>query len=537
MNSLLDPPVWSLALGPMGHDVGPRSQIMVALLGALRELAEPGADLPSMQPLEDLAELLAPTWDCSASGRLVLDADVLPREDLGLVTRFLMRAPDWELWLTGRDDTCTATRQILSLSQACWIPWPMDVEQLLALLGNPPLAGRTSPSNPVDATAGRTIQSVGRRPEPERGEFEGTDSRTVIEPELAVPIQPVTSPGTHAAAEDAPQIQASQEQHPVPTTPSRKATESQEPTTNLESDLDAIEAILAGEILPDLPDSAGPSEGDSDSMDLQDRDFPDPASIDLTPEELEAFLESAPTDSGALETHDSPSTEVQPPPSWYRSQIADLADIAQRLDLALAALREQHSQGDGSSDLADSVERLGHDAMRLVQFSRTLGYLASPPSMGTQSVRLDTLLEEMLTGLASQDSHSARLMFQSSKELTVRSDKTLLMQVLDALLNLAALAAGEGGKVRASAAENDKGQAELRIRFPMGPLADVPGHQVLAPYGLQGRLPGMGPNALAAAARIISGQGGSLHYSSSPAPDSEDQALFVLTLPLSPGAS
>jgi len=301
----------------------------------------------------------------------------------------------------------------------------------------------------------------------------------------------------------------------------------------LEEDLIKIESILSGDSLAALamPDPAS-------SLDtLTESD------VILTHEELEAFqasMESGsfleqPTEEPAA-PHESPIEPSSAPPKWYKSQVADLADIAQRVDLALNVLREQHQDADLDGELVDAlndpIERLGHDALRLVQFSRTLGYLAAPPSQGKETLRLDTLLQETLTGLADSGPQRARYMFRAEGALEVRSDKGLLIQVLDALLILAGSAAGPGGEVRASAhaVSGEQGQAlaELRIAFPAGLLSDVPAAEVLEPYGLRGILPGLGPNALAAASRIVEGQGGDLLYGEGAEPG---QALFLLTLP------
>jgi hypothetical protein len=306
--------------------------------------------------------------------------------------------------------------------------------------------------------------------------------------------------------------------------------------TKLEEDLGKIESILAGdplgaEFFPEPEDSP---------------EATDPEGLILTHEELEAFQASMaanyppdlpPPDSEATEPQEpDPPGASSPPPRWYRAQVADLADIAQRLDLALNALREQHQEADGGGEataaLDDPIERLGHDALRLVQFSRTLGYLAAPPGPGDEILRLDTLLQETMSGMADTGSGRARFLFRAEGPLEVRSDKGLLVLVLDAVLALANGAAGSEGEVRASAvevaAEEGPSQAELRISFPAGPLAEIPPPEVLEPYGLRGKLPGLGPNALAAASRILEGQGGSLLYGEG---DEPGQGLFVLSLP------
>ena len=52
--------------------------------------------------------------------------------------------------------------------------------------------------------------------------------------------------------------------------------------------------------------------------------------------------------------------------------------------------------------------------------------------------------------------------------------------------------------------------AEVVIDAPAGPLASRSGADILTPYAIRRELPEIGPNALAAAASILRGQGGDL---------------------------
>lgn len=459
---------WPLILGPTDR------AIPLELLLAALQKTSPATGRGQLRTLDDLGELLETRESHPTPGRLLLDADSIPTSDLGLVTRFLARHPHWQLWLFGEDDRRQTARTLLALPETRWCSWPLDLDQLQRLL-----ISRDGPAPKATAP----------------------DSKEMDRPT-----------GT-------------------PRPPSPRGSR-----TKLEEDLGRIESILAG---GPLGDEAFPTLEDSSEA-------TNPGELVLTHEELEAFQASiaadVPSDLSSSESEASEEQEPEPqsgnsaPPRWYRSQVADLADIAQRLDLALNALREQHQEAEGGEGAAealdDPIERLSHDALRLVQFSRTLGYLAAPPGQGDELLRLDTLLQESMSGMTDTGSGRARFLFRAEGPLEVRSDKGLMVLVLDAVLALANGAAGSEGEVRASAVEvagkEGPPQAELRIAFPTGPLAEIPPPEVLEPYGLRGKLPGLGPNALAAASRILEGQGGSLLYGEG---DEPGQALFVLSLP------
>jgi hypothetical protein len=463
---------WPIVLGPT-----PRMIPLEPLIAVLQQASRNPNGGPQLRTLAELGELLNTTESHSQPGRLLLDADATPQTDLGFVTRFLTHHPRWQLWLCGEDDQCRVARTLLALPQTRWCGWPLDLEQLQRLLvasADTPLPSKLSVA-------------------PKREEVD-----------RPAHTQPQPSP--------------------------------RGPQTKLEEDLGKIESILAGDTLASEP---------SPILEHSPK-APDPGELSLTHEELEAFQASIavnyPADQGTTEHETAEAVEPAPPssdsapPRWYRSQVADLADIAQRLDLALNALREQHQEagggGDTSGALDDPLERLSHDALRLVQFSRTLGYLAAPPGQGDDLLRLDTLLQETMSGMADTGSGRARFLFRAEGPVEVRSDKGLMVLVLDAVLALANGAAGPDGEVRASAVkvveEEGSAQAELRISFPAGPLAEIPPPEVLEPYGLRGKLPGLGPNALAAASRILEGQGGGLLYGEG---DEPGQALFILSLP------
>ena len=209
-------------------------------------------------------------------------------------------------------------------------------------------------------------------------------------------------------------------------------------------------------------------------------------------------------------------------PAWYRDQVADLADMAQRLDLGLRRTLE----AGGMEETDAALESLSHDVLRLGQFTRTLGYLAAPPGANGATLDLSGLAADFLSTLASEDEAGPRFLFRGEPETRVRADKGLLVLVLDALLTVTSLVAGQGGEVRV-AVERGEDQAHLTIQFPAGVLTDLEPARWMEPYALHRRLPGVGPNAVAAAASILAGQGGGLELVAD-----GSQRTFQLHLPL-----
>jgi hypothetical protein len=194
----------------------------------------------------------------------------------------------------------------------------------------------------------------------------------------------------------------------------------------------------------------------------------------------------------------APSARLEPPPAYFKDQVADLADIAQRIQLSLEAA------GDGKR--GEVLERVGPEVERLLQFTRTLGFLVAPPAPGAQEFDLSEMVEVFLAGTP-KTADSPRLLFRGGGELPVRSDRALLAQAFDAFVFLAQNCAGKGEIVRLQTrAEGDL--CALSIQFPAGPLAELEPERILQPYGLRRAVPKLGPNALAAATGIVAGQGG-----------------------------
>jgi hypothetical protein len=98
-----------------------------------------------LRAVEDLAELLEHA--CVAE-RLLLDADRVPPEDIGLLRRFLKRAgASVELHVTGADPSSPVARSLLALPGAAWLFWPPDLEQLRRLAGS----GAAAPAETTSA--------------------------------------------------------------------------------------------------------------------------------------------------------------------------------------------------------------------------------------------------------------------------------------------------------------------------------------------------------------------------------------------------
>ena len=265
-------------------------------------------------------------------------------------------------------------------------------------------------------------------------------------------------------------------------------------------------------------------------------------SIGLSPEELEAFhaldfeaddelfaslAEPKEPDSRLARDPSASASALAEAPSWYRSQVADLADLAQRLQLDSLALREAGGAAAGASDVWLALEE---DIQRLGQFARTLGFVAAPPPAGDQVIDLGVFLQELVASILSTTGEGAapKVLFRCSEPLPVLADKALLGAALDAMAQLAmhCLTAKEhagshagspgSGELRVRGEVQDQ-QAVLDMEFHAGPLgpeepaqAERPRPSLLEPYALRRVFPDYGANALAAAQGILAGQGGDL---------------------------
>lgn len=470
-------PHWTVLVGP-----GPRLALLEPLLRAL-VTAETPAAVRRLADVEGLLERL------SGHGRVVLDADRLPTEDVGILRRFLARRPRWVLVLTGDDPASPAARRFAGHPRVRWTPWPVDVAELPRLVAAPP-------------------------------------APDAAEEPSARPAEPTSEPDS-ALAGDGPQ-------------PPEAGSLAPEPEPFTEEELAEIEAILDARVDPD----AGPVDEPATADEATGPGALELGPLELDPAEYEAFLApdtdldlgASPfaADEGASPEPAGPAGSTDPPgagglPEFYRAQIADLADIAQRLELSLLTFG-------GGSD-GGRIASLQGDVSRLVQFTRTLGYLVAPPARGTQHIALRTLVEELLAGFAASAPDAPRFLFHAGPEdAYVRSDKALLVQALDAPLAVARACAPAGGCIRVStsvAGEAEGGRiAEVVIDAPAGVLAAHSAADILTPYAIRRELPEIGPNALAAAASILRGQGGDLAV----ALDGGGRLRFTASLPAASGA-
>ncbi len=414
-----------------------------------------------IQRLTDLAELL----QCP-SGRVLLDGARLPAEDFGILRRAL-QSGDRVFTILGGDPSTGTLRELLKHPRAAWLPYPPDSEELSQLIGPAlfPSAGAT----PAESNHNR-----GREPE-------------------AAPEHPPEQEPARPVESDA------QPQHaPTKADPPRGVDLTPPRDPNL-AEIEAIlsqpaaafqtgEAVAEPAIEPLMQPPSPPEVGRVHAPAGDDAPATTEATTELPP--------AAPEQTAPAEQKQSAQQE----PTWFKDQVADLADIVQTVYSSTSIMSE---------DGADPPPGLLADSMRLVQFTRTLGFLAAPPGRGETRFDLGELSEELLRS-AGAASDAPRFLLKISEPLPVRGDKELIVQALDAILVLARLCAGPEGEVRLSGQKTEGGGSSILLGFPKGPLQDMTPAEIVRPYSLRALLPDMGKNALRAASRIIEGQGGSM---------------------------
>ena len=488
---------WTLFLGP-----GERLASIQKLFAAAGEAGE----TPPLEPLSDLADLLLrPTREDPGLGRLILDVDALPREDLGLLYRIRRRCPGLEIVLVGQDASRPGARELLAVGEARWQPWPLDIEQLGGLARQVPRSAQTpEPGGRPEAGAKHPATSAPPEELPKELPEERPQSSPATPP--APPpdskLQSTPTAVDERRAPGSPEFTPAVEIEPDPA-PARPALPPEQ-----QAELSHIQHILDG----------------GDEWVVGGRDpFAEPDRIEARTSEPQSWpadastpwLGLAPRRAGASQGA-SWRTRL---PDFYRAQIADLADIAQRLKLSTMTLEPGQHAGPGGEDSAvgsDRLRQLEAEVWRLVQFARTLGYLVAPPAPGEQVIDLGTLLDELLAGLTSEVESAPRFLRDGEDSIAVRSDKSLLVGALDAVLQVARVCSTREDTVLVTTTrrpvEGVRGgwAAVLEVLFPAGPLADLRPDEVLEPYALRRRLSTIGPNALAAAEGILRGQGGGL---------------------------
>lgn len=427
----------------------------------------PGSRLASLEPIlgalgaasvAHLSDLGALLGPQGEDQRVLVDLQSLPTEDAGILRRWLQQNPSCILELVGGDPTRAVAQSLTLQANAHWNPWPLDTERL-ALWA--------------------------------RGQGQGNMASSA-------PLAPSAQPHENTA----PRLQ--------------------------DPELRAIEKILG-----DMSNDEGTEA--LTPFDIQTNPTAPPARERPAPQHLDPGPSPAP-DPGAFgagldpEPDPSPDPVIQPNtsqlittelPSWYRDQVADLADMAQRLDLGLRRTLEASEEAESDN----ALRGLSEDIMRLGQFTRTIGYLAAPPGPDGSTVDLSGLAQDFLSSLAHEEDGGPRYLFRAAPDAIVRAEKGLLVLAIDAILAVASLATGSNGEVKVGVSKEGP-TATLEVTFPAGPLARLEAPRWLEPYALHRLLPGIGPNAIPAAAAILTGQGGELTMAFE-----EKERTFRVTLP------
>jgi len=471
---------WNLIVGP-----GSRMADLMAYLVPVRD----GGDCARLTPLADLGQLFELEVE---SGRLILAADELELEDVGLVRRFLRARRDIELVLIGSDAGRRAVRSLASEPRVRTLSWPPDLDDLIAL-------GRA----PGGAEAGR---AGARRTSPNLA---------------AAPVASAPRARADALGEELSQIEAILGGAPSASVPrARPATAA--PAAQVQAVLEEPEQeVLAEVVLEPAPRPPG-AEAPSPPRETVPPP-PAPAELARPAAPAEPARPAAPPNS-AQAAPPNPAQAAPPaaladgplaPRPYFRDQVADLADLAQRIELGVAAVRETAQDApDAGAALDVPLDGLHQDVARLLQFTRTLGYQVAPPAGGSQRFELGELLEVFVQALVNRGAEAPRCLWRKQGSAPVLSDRQLLSQAFDALFYVAGHCATRGEIVRVQLKTDAPGEAQVTIEFPGGPLIGRAPESLLQPYALREVLPELGPNALLAAAGILRGQGGSVRLDS-----------------------
>lgn len=440
------PPAWSVCLGPGSEleDLGP-------VLVHLSRTVNNGVDV-RITTLADLAGLMA---GFAGRGRLILQGDNFPDEDIGFVRRFLANNPHWNLVLVGKDAGTRPARVILGMDRTRWLAVPPDLDQMRELVRYPSV------------------------PEPPSWERKEEESELAPPPPPAPvqvpPPQPTTPPGSPPAGGVTPTAPV-----PVEATPPRQpptAAHRAEPLPSPKKTPPVNPPSASSH--PETPRSASARSRKDAAVEV--RALEDPVA------ELSAQLDVGATatvlDSGEM-----------------RAQVAALADIAQRLELSLES-------GDGPPP---GLGAPNAELARLRRFTHMLAHVTSPPPRGLESFDLGDLLEEKLASVALATPKELRFLPKGKPGLRTLADRDSVGTALEAVIDLARACAEPNGVVKAPYSVNSAGLCEVVLDFPAGPLSDADPARALRPGGVQEELPDLGPADLPAAAALIAAQGGTL---------------------------
>jgi len=211
-----------------------------------------------------------------------------------------------------------------------------------------------------------------------------------------------------------------------------------------------------------------------------------------------------------------------------RDQVAVLADITQRLELAFLALRE--SKHVPEADLESPQIEL----RRLLRFTRSLACLAAPPPRGADEFDVAAVIEELLATLTLRGRRGPRFQpgaasgGKAGVEFLVRADRAALTLAIETVLAVARLCSSTGDTVRVAYTPLDTSAVAIQFEFPSGPLSGVAPEQLLDVALLRERLPELDPNELAAAGAIVRSEGGEMEFATA----SEGRLAVVLRLPI-----
>jgi hypothetical protein len=542
---------WSLIAGP-----GPR-------IAELKAYLVPETNGGARVRLVDIGDLGGLLDHDGGTGKLLLASDELSIEDVGLLRHWLRRESAFELVLCGSDPSRRAVRRLLQTGRGRWLQWPPDIEELRALMRAPhapdegaledePAPRRREPEelSSVELTpaprraAGTASGARGASTELERIEeiLEAPDSETrggearrgeraTFESERAVPPRPserrASEARTGRGQVDEYERAASRAARSFPFTPPGGAGETTEDEPIELTDTGPSDPgppsrrVLAPH--PRRPEDifARALETQPASIAARETERSEQASASA-PARESAPMESAraPTESArrAAEPAQAPTApsarrETALPAPYFRDQVADLADMAQRIELDLAGVRDSvYDAGITDASLEPALEHLSQDVARLLQFTRTLGYLVAPPPAGNQGFDLAELVELFVTTAGGGGADGPRFLLRKDGAARVTSDRQLLSQALDALFFVARSAArpGEVVRVHLRLDAEPPTAAEIGIEFPVGPLAGLDPARIVEPYALRRTLPELGANALLAASGIVRGQGGDI---------------------------
>ncbi len=252
-----------------------------------------------------------------------------------------------------------------------------------------------------------------------------------------------------------------------------------------------------------------PASARAESLERGERNSP--AAPAALPEVAPSPL-SSPLASTLVPSPSDASSAARLPLALGRDQVAVLADISQRLELAFLALREA-GRGQAAELQAAQVE-----LRRLLRFTRSLACLAAPPPRGDDEFDVAGLLEELLATLTLRGRKGPRFQPTSGAggrpavEFVARADRAAVTMALETVLTLARLCSSGGDTVRVSYAPVNGSALSIAVDFPAGPLHDVEPGRVLDAGILRERLPELDPSELAAASAILHSQGGRLEF-------------------------